>query len=959
MADSNIGLKISLAGQKEYNESIKQVKLGMQLLKSEMALATSGFSKTDKSVEALSARNNALSETISKQKNMVLLLKEAFQKSAKELGENDKITLDLATKLNKAKTELNGMERELRINEKALKEAGGEVENLGNEMDETGKKASNFGDVLKASLVSEVIIGGIKAIGDAVIETSKKINDSINIYASFEDSMLQVAATMGMTSDEISSGSDSYKLLEKAAKDAGINTVFSASNAADALNYLALAGYDAEKAAATLPKVLNLAAAGGMELATTSDLVTDAMSALKLETSEIDVFMDKLAKTAQSSNTSVQQLGEAILVSAGTATSTGQDLTVLNTSLGILADNGIKGSESGTKLRNILLSLSSPTDKAAASLNKLGISVYDEIGNMRNLNDIMGDLGSSLYELTQEERVNSLNDIFNKTDINAINFLLEGSNERYKELSELIDNSAGAAQIMAETMESGLAGTERAFDSAVEGMKIEIGSLFGVMKQGFLSDATDILRTFTGNLQDAEGDWSKIGESIGILLTDFINMLSEQLPKIIDIGIQVISMLGEALINNLPTLIDTAVEIVKSLLNGIIKVLPDLTRGALKLILALVDGIIQNLPQIAKAAIEIVVELAKGIADALPQLIPSVIEVIVTVVEILLENLPLIIEAALQLVTGLAEGIIEALPVLIKALPKIIKGITDFLIQSVPLIVDTGILLLTSLVDALPEIIDGIVSVLPEIVTSLAESIVTLQFKLTEAGIKLFVALAGNLPTIISELNKASTEIVNAILSEILLKIPDFASAGLDLIKGLWEGIKDSGPWLIDKILGFFGGMVRDILDFLDIKSPSRLFRDQIGKNMALGVGVGFVDEMNRVSGEMKKAIPTNFDVNTKINGGFDLSSFSMSAAKSSIIGGSSMPDSIYSGGALGGMNSSIDSLVLVTNGMFGLMKEMAGKMGYSIYLDKDTLVGKLAPGMDSALGNMSLMRAR
>lgn len=170
----------------------------------------------------------------------------------------------------------------------------------------------------------------------------------ISVGSGFEASMSQVAATMGITSV-----AEEFEMLSAAAKEMGETTKFSTSQAGEALNYLALAGYDATKAVDALPTVLNVAAAGGMELASASDMITDAMSALGLETSQMATFADRLAVTSQKSNTSVSQLGEAILTVGGTAKTLSGGVVEMNTALGILADNGIKGSEGGTALRNV------------------------------------------------------------------------------------------------------------------------------------------------------------------------------------------------------------------------------------------------------------------------------------------------------------------------------------------------------------------------------------------------------------------------------------------------------------------------------------------------------------------------------------------------------------------------------------------------------------------------------
>ena len=265
---------------------------------------------------------------------------------------------------------------------------------------------------------------------------------------------------MGLTVEDIRNGSEEFELLSQAAKDAGATTAFSASEAADALNYLALAGYDAATSADVLPSVLNLAAAGGLDLAYASDLATDAMAALGIEASSANLteFGDKMAKTASKANTSVGQLGEAILTVGGTAKSLAGGTTELNAALGVLANRGIKGAEGGTALRNVILALSAPTDKAADAMSALGLEVYDAAGNMRPLNEVFRDLDSALSGMTEGEKTKVLNEIFNKVDLKSAQALLAGCGEEFDNLAAAIDDSAGAMQNMADTQLDNLQG---------------------------------------------------------------------------------------------------------------------------------------------------------------------------------------------------------------------------------------------------------------------------------------------------------------------------------------------------------------------------------------------------------------------------------------------------------------------------------------------------------------------
>ena len=286
---------------------------------------------------------------------------------------------------------------------------------------------------------------------------------------------------MGITKDAMSTVNgesvNTMDTLSALAKKMGSETAFSASECAEALNYLALAGYDTQQMCDTLPTVLNLAAAGGIDLASASDMVTDAMSALGMGVDEAGTMVDQMAKTASTTNTSVAQLGEGILTIGATAKTVKGGTAELNTALGILANNGIKGAEGGTHLRNVILSLQNPTDKAAACMEKLGVDVYDSEGNMRSLNDILGDLNTSMDGMTAAEKSNIIGQIFNKTDLSSVNALLANTGSTWDDLQQSIIDSGGAAQQMADTQLDNLQGQITILKSALEGLAISFGEL--------------------------------------------------------------------------------------------------------------------------------------------------------------------------------------------------------------------------------------------------------------------------------------------------------------------------------------------------------------------------------------------------------------------------------------------------------------------------------------------------
>ncbi len=381
---------------------------------------------------------------------------------------------------------------------------------------------------------------GSTALGMLAADIAKQIGSiaaqipaqMLNVGSGFEASMSQVAATMGITS-----ATAEFQTLSDAAKEMGESTKFSASQAGEALNYLALAGYDANKAVAALPTVLNVAAAGGMELAAASDMVTDAMSALGLETSQMADFSDKLAVTAQKSNTSVSQLGEAILTVGGTAKMLSGGVTEMNTALGILADNGIKGSEGGTALRNVILSLSAPTDTATAALESLGVTAFDASGAMRPLEDTFADLNTALSTLSDQERTAVLNEIFNKVDLKSVNALLGTSSERFDELGGYISDCAGAAAQMAQTMDDNLKGDFTIMQSALEGLGIAAYEKFQTPMRSAVQEVTVSIGELTESLTDGElsGAFDKVANGMSEIAGSTLRLAAEDvLPAAIN-----------------------------------------------------------------------------------------------------------------------------------------------------------------------------------------------------------------------------------------------------------------------------------------------------------------------------------------------------------------------------------------------------------------------------------------
>lgn len=707
-------------------------------------------------------------------------------------------------------------------------------------------------------------------VGAATTAVVAFAGESVKTGMTFDSSMSQVAATMGTTVDEIQN-------LREFALQMGSTTAFSASQAADALNYMALAGYSADEAMTALPNVLNLAAAGGIELARASDMVTDAQSALGLSFEESAVLVDQMAKASSKSNTSVSQLGDAILTVGGTAKNLAGGTTELSTALGLLADNGIKGAEGGTALRNIILSLSAPTDTAAKKMEELGLSAYDADGNLRPLQEIFEDLNGTLSNMTQGEQTEVLNTLFNKVDLKSANALLATTSERWEELSAAIDDADGAAKQMAETQLDNLAGDITLFQSALEGAKIAISDELTPTLRDFVQFGTDAITGISTSYQyfGLEG----AATAIGTFLNTALSRILEMLPSFVDAGMQLVSTLGQGIMNNLPEIITIATDIVLSLSEYIIEALPQIVDAGFQVVEQLAVGIAQALPELIPAAVnallsmqqafydnlpllldaglQIVVGLAQGMINAIPDMIAKLPQLIDSLVTFIIGAIPQIIQAGIELLTALVDGLPDIISAIVEALPQIIEGIITALIEGLPLIVQAGIDLLTALVQALPQIITTIVGKLPELINGIIDALLDNLPLLIEAGVTLFVAIIQNLPEIIAGIVEHIPEIIEGILNAFASIGEKMWEVGGNIVRGIWEGIQQLASWLWEQISGWVNGIVDGVKGFLGIQSPSKVFAG-IGENMALGIGKGFDESMDAVKNQMDDSL--NFE---------------------------------------------------------------------------------------------------
>lgn len=560
----------------------------------------------------------------------------------------------------------------------AIEIAGKVASSFNTAMGKAQSGLSKLGSAL--GTISKVAAAAIGVATTAAVAFAKS---AVDAGMEFDQGMAQVAATMGTTVDQIGD-------LRDFAMEMGAKTAFSATQAAEALNYMALAGYDAQTSMAMLPNVLNLAAAGGIELASASDMITDAQSALGLTLEQTNAMVDQMARASSKTNTSVAQLGEAILTVGGTAQYMAGGTAELNAVLGVLADNGIKGSEGGTHLRNILLKLSSPTKDATALLDKLGVQVFDAEGKMRSFADIFPELNAAMSTMTDQERLDAMSTLFNSRDIASATALLSTTTERWTELGDALGDCAGAAEQMANTQLDNLAGDITLFKSALEGAQITLSDQLTPTLREFTQFGTEAVTSLSDAFK--EGGLSGAMAALGGVLSDGLNRLVAAAPQAMNAGMQLLGALGQGILDNLPMITDAAIQVILMLVSGIASALPQVAGAAVDVAASLITGIAEALPdllpELIGAIVGIFTTLSSRLAGTLPELVPLVVDALLDAIEMLTnpEVLTALFDAAVQIMVGLGKGLIAALPRLLQSIPRILSNLCQALIQSIPIL---------------------------------------------------------------------------------------------------------------------------------------------------------------------------------------------------------------------------------------------------------------------------------
>ena len=627
--------------EKTLAESIKTAKERLEQLKSVSEKVKSEYEKgeIDRGTYLKFKTSVAESEAeLKKLNNQAEENKFAIQKASNTVKEDAEQTKNLTSENKKASDSIKDVSQKSDKLETQSKETSKEIKVLSNSAHTSSIK---FDLMAKSIAVTKTALGGLATAMKTAVQISTALiagvgaiaTASASVGKSFDTANSQLAATMGKTVGEISEITDK-------AKEMGATTAFSATQATEGLNILAMSGLNAKEQISTIEPVLNLASAGTLSLAEASSFTTGAVKGFKDEMKNANYYTDLMAKGATLANTDVRGLGSALSYVSATANSYGQKADKVTLSLLKLAEQNITGETAATMLNRAMADLYTPTDNAKKALDELGIACYDADGKTREFNTVVSELNTKLSSMSDEQANAYKNTIFTTNGLNAFNKMCATSSEKSADFEKALSNASGSAKKQAETMLDNLEGDLTLFKSATEGFGLTIYENMRDPLRNTVQSAT----RYMGELDKAfqfrgvKGAVKRGGEIFGKIATH----ITKQAPKMIDAGMSFLNSFTTSIIKNAPQIISAGEEIIRNIVNSISNPnrLTILSGGARRIIGQLTDSMVRIAPDVAKAGVRIVTEIGKAVIRNAPVIARAGIKIVDTLVTAVTNALP-------------------------------------------------------------------------------------------------------------------------------------------------------------------------------------------------------------------------------------------------------------------------------------------------------------------------------
>lgn len=767
--------------------------------------------------------------------------------------------------------------------------------------------------------LGKVALAGVGAAATALTSLGAA---AIKVGSEFEAGMSRVQAISGATGEELAE-------MTELAKKLGADTSFSASEAAAGMENLASAGFTANEIMAAMPGLLDLAAVSGGDVAEASDVAASALRAFGLDANEAGHVANVFAQAAASTNAEVTDMGYAMKYVAPVAAAMGISLEETAAAIGIMSDAGIKGTTAGTALRGALARLTNPTDAMSTVMEELGLNFYDAEGNMLSLGEQVAMLQESFVGLTQEERNNALVTLYGQGSLSGMLALIDAGPEKLNALTQSFQDSDDAAQEMATTMLDNLKGSVEELMGSLETLGITVYQSLAEPLKDVTNLAIGYVNQLAAAFN--EGGFEGLVSSLGTVLGDATTQVANAAPGLVSAGLSLIESFVTSLLDNSVTIIEAVVQIgallvesfatlapqiifaggqiVYQILSGIVQNLPMLMQGAGDALLSFANGFSTHFPVVVQKGAELLTQLGSGIASNLPTLVSKALEALMSFATTLYNNAPTIIKAGFDLLSSLVTGIINSLPTLLAKGPELVSKFANVINDNFPTILKKG-------AELLWQIIKGLISVIPDLIanagqilkaiidvftaynwlnlgkniitwfkngitnmitavktaasnvnTNIVSTITQLPSKLMALGKNAITYLGNGIRGMASSAVTAAKNVINGIISGLASFPSKFVGIGKNLLLGIADGIAAAVGSVISKAISAVSGIVDSVKKFFGIKSPSRLFKNLIGKNLMLGLAEGIEDEASTAVASMGKAAKAIGDVDFTTSG--------------------------------------------------------------------------------------------
>ena len=815
----------------------------IKMLSDEHQSCTKQLSDMEAEAKQLATAEQGLTDRLSSQKQDLSKLKQEYVDATAQYGKHSSEAKslksqieDLSKKITDEETTVKKATESADAFDKSMKNAGDSAKDAGNKVSEIGAKSL------------AVYTGAAATLGATVATTS------LTSFADFESQMSTVKSLMSGSCETTAELEQATAKLSDKAQELGATTAFTSTEVGQAMEYMAMAGWSTDEVLSSVSGVMNLAAASGEDLATVSDIVTDSMTAFGLAAdgefadgvSNATHYADVLAAASTNANTNVGLMGETFKYVAPIAGTLGYSAEDTAVAVGLMANAGIKGSQAGTSLKTALANLASPTDKQAAAMEQLGISLTDTNGKTKSLMDVMGNLRSAIggtdvaltdadgnlrsYEdiladvskttdgLSKVQQIEAASTIFGKEAMAGMLSIINASDEDFAKLSDAIYNCNGAAEQMAQIKLDNLKGDFVLLSSAADGVSNSLGDKLSPAAREAVQGLTEVLNTlnesgFQAALESVSGQIDQLAGTIQKKLPQLLPMLLGGFNSLFVTLVQSIGTLLPPLMETvLPTLVTAFLALLSQLLSYLQSALPTILESVLSVLEQVCSEIQQQAPVLLQAVMALLQQVVSFVTTNLPEFISAAITLITGFAEGLLQALPEVLRAALQLVGGLIRGFLKALPQIMQSAVQLVQSLSDGLLQQLPSLLQTAVQLVLNLANGLMRNAPKLIHTALVLINQLIQGLLQCLPQIIQAAIQLIQGLVNgllqNLPTLI----QASVQLIMGLINGLLSALPQLITCAANLIAGLVSGLIQAIPQLIAAIPQLVGALIDGIL---------------------------------------------------------------------------------------------------------------------------------------------------